>query len=450
MTKAGSLHCANGGYLVLPIEGVLQHQLSWYGLKRAIQSGEIKIEEPADLVGSQAVKSLRPQSVPFDVKVVLVGSPSHYYLLHTHDEEFAELFKVKADFDTSMACDEDNIKDFLSLLCTMRKKEKLLNMDSSGAAAMLEYAVRLAGDRAKISTQFGNVADLAREASFWAQQEEATTVSQEHVKKALEQKVYRSNLIQERLNEMIERGSLFIDTESEVVGQVNGLSVITLGDYPFGRPSRITASVGPGRGGLVDIEREIKLGGPLHSKGVLIISGYLTGKFARDFPLTLSGRLVFEQSYQGVDGDSASSTELYTLLSALAEVPIRQGIAVTGSVNQHGDVQPIGGVNEKIEGFFEVCRQKGLTGDQGVMIPESNIKNLMLKPEVVEAVHEGKFNVWAVGTIDEGLEILTGKPAGELDSDGHYPEGTINHLVDRRLRKYAKIVRDFGRDEPPD
>lgn len=447
MTKAGSLHRANGGYLVTPVEGILQYPLSWYGLKRAIQSGEIKIEEPAELVGAQAIKSLRPQPIPFDVKIVLVGSPMLYYLLHTHDNEFAELFKVKADFDTRMSCDDESIKDFLSFLCTLREKEDLLHMDNSGAAAMLEFSLRLAADQEKIGIQFGMVADVVREANYWAVKAEAQTISREHVQKALEEKIFRSNLIQERLTEMIERGTLFIDTDAEKVGQVNGLAVVTLGDYPFGRPSRITASVGPGRGGIVDIEREIKLGGPIHSKGVLIISGYLTRKFAKDYPLTLAGRLVFEQSYDGIDGDSASSTELYTLLSAISEVPIRQGIAVTGSVNQNGEVQPIGGANEKIEGYFEVCRKKGLNGNQGVMIPASNVKNLMLKEEVVDAVRSGKFNIWAVSTIDEGIEILTGRPAGERDSEGNYPEGTINFLVDRQLKQYARILRSFGRDE---
>lgn len=447
MTKAGSLHRANGGYLVLPIEGVLQHQLSWYGLKRAIQSGEIKIEEPADLVGAQVVKSLRPQPIPFDVKVVLVGSPMFYFLLHNNDEEFAELFKVKADFDVSMKCEDDRIVDFLSFLCTLREKDNLLEIDNTGAAAMLEQALRLSGDQEKISIRFGSLADLAREANYWARQAEAKQISSEHVQQALEQKVYRSNLIQVRINEMIERGTLYIDTEAETVGQVNGLSVITVGDYPFGRPSRITASVGPGRGGILDIEREIKLGGPIHSKGVLIISGYLTRTFASDYPLTLSSRLVFEQSYEGIDGDSASSTELYTLLSALSEVPIRQGIAVTGSVNQNGEVQPIGGANEKIEGYFEVCRLKGLTGKQGVMIPAANVRNLMLKQDVVDAVREGEFHIWAVSTIDEGIEILTGKQAGARNDSGEYPEDSINYLVDRRLREYAKIVRTFGRND---
>jgi lon-related putative ATP-dependent protease len=412
MIKAGSLHRANGGYLVLPIEDVLRSLLSWDGLKRALRSREIFIEELGERLGFIATKSLRPQPIPLDVKVVLVGHPIFYYLLHAYDEEFPELFKVKADFDTRMDASPENIRDFLKFLCTFCQKERLKHLDNTAVAKLLEHAARLAEDQQKLSTHFGAIADIIREANYWALQEGSSHIRARHVQRALDEKVYRSNLIQERIQEMIARGTLLIDTEGQAVGQVNGLSVINLGDYTFGKPSRITASVGAGREGIIDIEREVELGGPIHSKGVLILSGYLAQKYAQDKPLTLTAKLVFEQSYEGVEGDSASSAELYALLSALSGVPIKQGIAVTGSVNQHGEVQAIGGVNEKIEGFFDVCKIKGLTGEQGVLIPKSNVQNLMLREDIVEAVRAKKFHIWAVSTIDEGIEISDGGAGG--------------------------------------
>ncbi len=446
MIKAGSLHRANGGYLVLPIEDVLRSLLSWDGLKRALRSREIFIEELGERLGFIATKSLRPQPIPLDVKVVLVGHPIFYYLLHAYDEEFPELFKVKADFDTRMDASAENIRDFLKFLCTFCQKERLKHLDNTAVAKLLEHAARLAEDQQKLSTHFGAIADIIREANYWALQEGSSYIGARHVQKALDEKVYRSNLIQERIQEMIARGTLLIDTEGQAVGQVNGLSIIHLGDYTFGKPSRITASVGAGREGIIDIEREVELGGPIHSKGVLILSGYLAQKYAQDKPLTLTAKLVFEQSYEGVEGDSASSTELYALLSALSGVPIKQGIAVTGSVNQHGEVQAIGGVNEKIEGFFDICKIKGLTGEQGVLIPKSNVQNLMLREDVVEAVRAKKFHIWAVSTIDEGIEILTGVPAGERGRDGKFPEGTVNYLVDRRLREFAECLKEISED----
>jgi lon-related putative ATP-dependent protease len=446
MIKAGSLHRANGGYLVLPIEDVLRSLLSWDGLKRALRSREIFIEELGERLGFIATKSLRPQPIPLDVKVVLVGHPIFYYLLHAYDEEFPELFKVKADFDTRMDASAENIKDFLKFLCTFCQKERLKHLDNTAVAKLLEHAARLAEDQQKLSTHFGAIADIIREANYWALQEGSSHIRARHVQRALDEKVYRSNLIQERIQEMIARGTLLIDTEGQAVGQVNGLSVINLGDYTFGKPSRITASVGAGREGIIDIEREVELGGPIHSKGVLILSGYLAQKYAQDKPLTLTAKLVFEQSYEGVEGDSASSAELYALLSALSGVPIKQGIAVTGSVNQHGEVQAIGGVNEKIEGFFDVCKIKGLTGEQGVLIPKSNVQNLMLREDIVEAVRAKKFHIWAVSTIDEGIEILTGVPAGERGRDGKFPEGTINYLVDQRLREFAECLKEISED----
>ncbi len=449
MIKAGSLHRANGGYLVLPVEDVLMSLFSWDGLKRALHRQEIQIEEMGERLGFLATKSLRPQPIPLDVKVLLVGRPLIYYSLHAYDEEFPELFKVRADFDVRMSADDRNIQDFVSFLCTLCEKENLRHLDDSAVGKLLEHAARLADDQEKLSTHFGAIADLVREANFWAEQENSSYVSASHVKRALDEKVYRSNLVQERIKELIARGTLLIDTEDESVGQVNGLAVISLGDYAFGKPSRITASVGPGREGIIDIEREVELGGPIHSKGVMILGGYLSYKYARDKPLTLAARLVFEQSYEGIEGDSASSAELYALLSVLSGLPIQQNIAVTGSVNQHGEAQAIGGVNEKIEGFYDVCVAKGLTGNQGVMIPASNVQNLMLREDVVEAVRDGKFHIWAVRTIDEGIEILTGVPAGERDSDGQFPKGAVNDLVDRRLRELMKALEEYSEDKAP-
>ncbi len=443
MLRAGSLHRANGGYLVLPVEDVLRNPFTWDGLKLSLRNGVVQIEEVGERYGFVVTKSLRPQPIPLDIKVVLVGRPLLYYLLHSYDEDFPELFKVKADFDTRMPRSDENIQDFIAFLCTFCQKENLKHLDSSAAAKLLEYASRLAEDQEKLSTHFGAMADIIREANYWAIQQSATNVCAEHVQKALDEKICRSNLIQERIQEMITREALLIDTAGEAVGQVNGLSVIGLGDYDFGRPSRITASVGPGREGIVDIEREVELGGPIHSKGVLILSGYLAEKYSRDKPLTLASRLVFEQSYEGVEGDSASSTELYAILSALSQLPIKQGIAVTGSVNQRGEVQAIGGVNEKIEGFFDVCRAKGLTSEQGVIIPQSNAQNLMLREDVVEAVKSKKFHIWAVKTINEGIEILTGMPAGERGSDGKFPEATVNYRVEQRLEKFAECLKEF-------
>lgn len=444
MIKAGSMHRANGGYLVLPMEDLLRNLFSWDGLKRTLRRGEIEMEELGERLGFMAIKSLRPQPLPLNVKVVLVGRPLWYHFLHAHDEDFPELFKVKADFDTRMNNTAENLQAFLAFLCTFCNKEKSKPLDAGAVAKLLEHSSRLAEDQEKLSAHFGALADVIREASFWARQEQASCISALHIQKAIDEKIYRSNLVQERLQEMTERGMLLIDTGGQKIGQVNGLSVFSLGDYHFGKPSRITASVGPGREGIIDIEREVELGGPIHSKGVLILSGYLAQRFAQDKPLTLAGRVVFEQSYEGVEGDSASSAELYALLSALAEAPIKQGIAVTGSVNQKGEVQAIGGVNQKIEGFFDLCKAQGLTGEQGVIIPSSNAAHLMLREEVVQAVAEKKFSIWSVNTIDEGIAMLTGLPAGELDAEGKFPEGSINQRVEKRLREFGERLKEFG------
>jgi lon-related putative ATP-dependent protease len=443
MIRGGSLHKANGGYLILPVEELLRNPFSYDGLKRALKNEHIVIEELEERLGFITTKSLKPEPIPLSVKVILIGDPYLYQQLYSLDMEFNQLFKVKADFDTTMDWTEENTLQYAGFVCMVCEKEGLKHLDGSGLAKLIEHSSRLAEDQQKLSTRFAEVADTIREASFYASQENSEFVTGTHVKKAIEEKVYRSKLIQEKIQEMIKRGILLIDTEAANVGQVNGLSVIDLGDFEFGMPSRVTASTGLGREGVIDIERESKMGGPIHTKGVLILSGYLNEKFAQDKPLSLSARLVFEQNYEGVEGDSASGTELYAILSALSELPIKQNLAVTGSVNQKGEVQAIGGANEKIEGFFEVCKAKGLTGKQGVMIPESNVQTLMLKEEIVDAVKEGKFHIFSVKTIDEGMEVLTGVKAGERKKDGAFDEETVNYRVDKRLRQMAEKLREF-------
>jgi len=443
MIKSGSLHRANGGFLVVRVEDLLTNFQSWEGLKRALRDEKLAIEELGERLGFVATKSLRPEPTPLDIKVVVIGEPLYYYLLLRLDLEFKELFKVKADFDSRMDKSEANLKDYAAVICSMCGKENLKHLKNDALAKIVEHSSRLAGDQEKLSTLFADIADILREANFWAEEERASLIEAKHVEKTVEQRVYRSNLIQQRINEMIEKGMIIIDTESEEIGQVNGLAVIDLGDFAFGQPTRITASVGVGREGIIDIERESKLGGRLHTKGVMILNGYITEKYVRDVPLSLSARLVFEQSYEEVEGDSASSTELYTILSRLADAQIKQGIAVTGSVNQKGEVQAIGGVNEKVEGFFEVCRIKGLNGKQGALIPASNVRNLMLKEQVVEAVNAGKFHIYPVSTIDEGIEVLTGLKAGKRLEDGSFEPDSLNDRVQKRLITLAEKLRDF-------
>jgi len=444
LVKGGSIHRANGGYLVLPVEDLLANPLAYDGLKRALRNSRISIEEPGERLGIMTTKTLTPQPIPLNVKVIVVGRWDVYQLLLAYDTEFREFFKVKADFDTTIDRNKENLQRYASFVCTLCEKEGLKHLEAPAIAKVIEHGSRLAEDQRKLSTRFAEVADLIREANYYATQDGAKHIDAGHITKALEEKVYRSNLIQQKIIEMIQRGLFLIDTSGARTGQVNGLSVISLGDFEFGRPSRVTASIGLGREGVLDIEREAKMGGPIHTKGVLILGGYLANKYAQDKPLSLSARLVFEQSYEGVEGDSASSTELYAILSALADVPIKQTIAVTGSVNQRGEVQAIGGVNEKIEGFFEVCKLKGLKGDESVMIPKSNAQDLMLKEEVVKAVKDGKFHIYAVGTIDEGIEILTGVKAGERRKNGSFEPDTVNDKVDRRLKQMAETLARFG------
>jgi len=444
LIKPGAIHRANGGYLIVDAREVLINPFAWDALKRCIRSGEIKIEDALEQYRFMTFVSLKPEPVPLQAKIVMIGSQWIYYLLYYLEPDYRKFFKVRADFDSRNNRTPEIMQDYALFVATHCRTEGLLPFNRSGVAGLLEYASRIVEDQQKLSSQFMEIADLIREASYWAGKEGAEVVTREFVKRAIEEKIFRSNLIEERMQEFFEDGTIMVDVEGVVVGQINGLSVISLGDYTFGRPSRLTARVYLGRAGMVNIEREVKLSGPIHDKGVLILTGYLGGKFAYDKPLSFSASLCFEQNYEGVEGDSASSTELYSLLSALSGVPIRQGIAVTGSVNQLGRVQPIGGVNYKIEGFYAVCKAKGLTGDQGVMIPNSNERHLMLSDEVVTAVREGRFHIWSVATIDEGIEILTGMAAGERKEDGTWPENTVNGLVDRRLREMLKQMKKFG------
>jgi lon-related putative ATP-dependent protease len=443
MIRPGSIHKANGGYLVIPVEDLLRNPLAWDGLKSALKTGEIVIEEPGERMGFITAKGIRPEPIPLEIKVVLIGTPLINQLLYTHDKVFMELFKVKAEFDTSMDRTEENIQDYAAFICMLCERFNLKHLDKTAVAKVVEHGSRLAEDQKKLSTRFAHVADIIKEANYYAMQEKAEYTSEKHILKAIDEKMYRSSLVQEKIREFIERGFSLIETTGATAGQVNGLSVISLGDIEFGQPSRVTASIGVGRGGIMDIEREANMGGPIHTKGVLILSGYLSNTYAQDKPLSLSAKLVFEQNYSGVEGDSASSTELYAILSALSGLPITQSIAVTGSVNQKGEIQAIGGVNEKLEGFYEICKAKGLTGEHGAMIPFSNVQNLMLKEEIVEAAKKGLFTIYPVKTIDEGIEVLTGVRAGVRGPDGTFEEGTVNYLVDQRLRDMAEKFREY-------
>ena len=443
MIRGGSIHKANGGYLIVAVEDLLRNPLSYDGLKRDLKDSKMFIEEPEERYGFLSIKTLKPQPIPLTAKVILIGDPYVYQMMFSLDPDFRELFKIKAEFDTTMPRTDEKIQQYAAFVCGLCEKEGLKHLDRGALAKLVEYSSRLVEDQYKLSTQFSMVADIVREANFYAEQDNSEFTTAMHIKKAIEEKIYRSKLIQEKIQEMIARGFFLIDTHEKKVGQVNGLSVMGLGDFAFGTPSRVTASIGLGREGVIDIEREAKMGGPIHTKGVLILSGYINDKYARDKPLSLSARLVFEQNYEGVEGDSASSTELYSILSSLSGLPIKQNIAVTGSVNQKGEVQAIGGVNEKIEGFYEVCKFKGLTGEQGVMIPESNVQNLMLKEEVLDAVKEGKFNIYSVKSIDEGIEVLTDTRAGQRKPDGSFEEGTVNFLVDKTLREMADKLKEY-------
>ncbi|HIQ04978.1 MAG TPA: ATP-dependent protease, partial [Anaerolineae bacterium] len=443
MIQPGALHRANGGYLIVEALDLLRKPFAWEGLKRALKNGEIRIEEAAQELGLLSTVTLDPEPIPLDVKVVLIGNPLIYYLLYQYDEDFQELFKVKADFDTQMERTPENMALYAQFIATCCRREGLRHFTVDGVARVIEHSSRLVAHQQKLAARFLDIADLVREANFWAGERGADLVTAEDVERAIDEKVYRANRIEERLRELVADGTILVNVDGSAIGQVNGLSVVTLGDYTFGRPSRITARTYLGRGRVTNIEREVELSGPIHSKGVLILAGYLGGKYARNQPLPLSVSLVFEQSYEGVEGDSASSAELYAILSDLAGLPLRQDLAVTGSVSQKGQIQAIGGVNEKIEGFFDICRLHGLTGKQGVLIPAANVKNLMLREDVREAVARGQFHIYPIETIDQGIELLTGVPAGEPDEEGNYPEGTVNRLVQDRLNEMLEKWRSL-------
>lgn len=447
MIKAGAVQLANGGYLILNIRDVLMNSGVWEGLKRVIKTREVRVEDPWEQLGIFAPQGMRPQPMPVKFKIIVMGEDSIYQLLNLHDEDFWEMFKVKADFDFQMERSAQNIKAYACFIRSCCDDEKLLPFNRSGVAAVLEYSARAAGDQDKLSARFGPMKDLIVEADYWARASKSKMITREHVEKAVNEKIYRLDLIAEHIRQMIKEGTIMIDVHGAVVGQVNGLSVYDLGIFSFGKPNRITAKTFLGRRGIINIERESQLSGRIHDKGVLILSGYLGWKYAQDKPLSLSASICFEQSYTGVEGDSASSAELFAILSSLSEIPVKQSIAVTGSVNQKGEIQPIGGVNQKIEGFFDVCKAKGLTGEQGVIIPYQNIKNLMLREEIIKEVREGNFHIYSIKTIDEGIEILTGVAAGEKLADGIYPEGTVNYMVDKRLREYAKRLKDYYRHD---
>ena len=447
LIKPGALHRANGGYLLIDARKLLLSPFAWEALKRTIKAREIRIEQPAESMGLISTQSLDPEPIPVDVKVVLFGDRELYYMLAAYDPDFRGLFKVQADFDDTIARSDENNLAYARVIASIVARHELKPVDASGVARVIEEGARLADDREKLSIELGHISDLVREADYWSDEAGREVTTREDVTRAIEEGIQRADRLRDRAQEVISRDIVLIDTGGTKVGQINGLSVLQLGTFSFGRPSRITARVRMGQGRVVDIEREVKLGGPLHSKGVMILWGYLAGRYAEDVPLALAATLVFEQSYGGVDGDSASSTELYALLSALSEVPVKQSFAVTGSVNQRGEVQAIGGVNEKIEGFFDVCKARGLTGEQGVLIPKSNVQHLMLREDVVEAVREGRFAIHAVGHVDEGMEILTGIKAGERGEDGQFPPGSVNRLVEDKLKLFAERAKAFGRSK---
>lgn len=436
LIREGALHKANGGYLILPLEELLRAPFSWDHLKRSLRNQRIEIEDPSEKLGLMTARSLKPEPISLDVQIILTGPHRLFRLLYLLDDDFKKLFKVKAEFDDVMEASDGHLQDASGYIFGLCGEERLLRPDDGALARLFEHAHRMADHQEKLTTRLDQLADLLREADYYAREKGQDGIRAADVQQAVEEKTYRSDLLYDKVKEHLREQVYRVQLQGEAIGQLNGLSVIDLGDFAFGRPSRITASVSLGQDGVIDIEREAKLGGPIHTKGVMILSGYLHQQFGQDKPLSLSVRLVFEQNYGGVDGDSASSAELYAILSNLAEAPLRQGLAVTGSVNQLGEIQAVGGINEKIEGFFEACRQEGLTGEQGVLIPASNVPNLMLKEEVTEAVSDGRFRIWGVDTVREGLEILSGRPAD-----------AILEKADARLRKMAEQLKQFGEQE---
>jgi len=446
--RAGAFHRANGGYLVMNALDVFIEPGVWQMLKRTLKGAEAVIQnyDSFSLVSSSALK---PEPMKMKVKIVLIGAARLYYLLQAFDEDFGKIFKIRADFDQVVDNRAGVIRQYAGFIRHLCDREGLKCFDPSGVAAVVEYGVRIAGRHTKLSTRFSLIADIIREAHYHAGKGKATIVYRKHVDRAIHQRIERVNLLEEKVQEKIDEGTILIDTKGRKTGQVNALSVYNMGDYMFGKPTRITAKTALGNSGVINIEREADLSGNTHNKGVLILTGYLRGRYGQDSPLVMSASICFEQSYGGIDGDSASSTELYAILSSLSGLPLRQDIAVTGSINQNGDIQPIGGVNEKIEGFFKVCRARRLRGTEGVIIPVQNVPDLMLDSEVVGAVARGEFHIYPVSTVDEGMEILTGIEAGRMNRKGEYPEGTVNHAVKKRLHEMALDWKKFGRPFNP-
>lgn len=446
MVKPGAVHLANGGYLILQAKDLLTDPFVWTTLKKMLKYRQAVVENIGEQYRTVPTLTLRPEPLPLDLKVILIGSPL-FYLILSGDEDFRELFKVKVDFDYEMPRNPENIRKYVAYVSSVCHQEGLNHFSRSGLASIIEYGSKLAGDQNKLSTNFGDVREVVYEAIALAKMENAELVDMAHVKKALAERKYRFNNLEEKIQEEILKKKIIIATEGTALGQVNGLFVIQTGGYSFGLPARITAITHVGRGGVIDIERETEMSGNIHSKGIFTLAGYLGGKLAQDKPLGFTAQITFEQLYEDVEGDSASSSELYAVISSLAGIEVKQGIAVTGSVDQRGVIQPIGGVNEKIEGFFDICQATGLTGEQGVMIPSRNVDNLMLKDEVLEAINNKRFHIYAIDTIDEGIELLSGLPAGELGEDGTYPEGSVFYYVDQKLQQYNKALGNSS-EEP--
>lgn len=447
MIKPGAIQRANNGYLILQASDVFSTPYMWEGLKKVIKTGSLSIENLREQLGLMSISTLKPEAIPIDIKIVLIGSEYIYHLVYLYDEEFSELFKIRVDFDDEMEANYDNLKCVAKFIDKFRRDKGCLDFTVDSVVAVAEYSARLVGDQNKLSTRFNEIADILIEADAWARMEKKELITSREIKKAIKEKARRSSKYDQKLLDMLQDGTIMIDTEGAVVGQINGLAIVNMGDAIFGKPSKITATTYMGRSGIINIEREVDMSGTTHNKGVMILSSYIGDKYAQDIPLTLSASVTFEQLYGGIDGDSASSTELYAILSSLAEVPIKQGIAVTGSINQKGEIQPVGNVTHKIEGFYELCKHRGFTGDQGVIIPYQNIKNLCLRDEVINDVDRGLFHIYAISNVDDGIEILTGIPAGKRLKDGQFEENTIHEKVYNKLKTYALTMIQFGKDD---
>lgn len=445
LIKAGALHHANGGFLLIDARKLLLQPYAWDSLKRSLASKTIKIETPGDETSFTTI-SLDPEPIPLDVKIILTGDEELYELLSERDPDFSDYFKVEADFGTLMDRNDENEIEYAKLIGSLSNKKKLHSLNRQAVARVIEYSSRLAEDSKKLTAHIASIGDLLREADYWARESNSKQIGKKHVDQAISAQIYRSDRIKQAMLEQIDDGTILMDTTGEKVGQINGLVVYNFSRFSFGKPARITVQARIGNGEFINIERETNMSGPIHTKGVLILQSLIANRFAKQSPLSLSASIVFEQSYGGVDGDSASSTEYYCLLSAIAGLPIKQNIAVTGSINQFGDVQPIGGVNEKIEGFFDVCAHRGLTGDQGVIIPRTNVGNLMLREDVVAAVRDGKFHIYAIDTVDDGIEILTGIKAGKANAKGEFPKGSVNYLVKQSLEEYYRIHAAYAKE----